>query len=729
MFSWASGKLSQLSETATGQFERVAQKVAPPPTDPLGRFVYACQQGDEQAAIGCTHEFQCHDLAHFVVNNVKGHTTLHVAALHSLPNVIRHLLTSSSGGAVQAVDAAGNTPLHAASSSKKEPAALQVVKMLITEYGASVTVKNSQGQTPYDVAPLNNVRQYLLPLQLQAETQAALDNGGVGLPPGIDLGGLKINNSHLPPPPMGGPPMGAGGPPPGGAAMPPTPTPGTPAGMPPPVGGLPPAQPGMAAPAQPSVSTAVQTEIPTQTATPPPAGIPAPPVMGGGAATATVQPSQASALTTNTSSHSAPSSAPDPSGYARAGYSSAAIASKKFRKPDGFHSSSSDKRLQEKYGHASTTGYASAVPPPPRSGNAVTGPNPFAGGMSALGGGGTSRLPASRYVAVDPLTGQQTIPGAPRSFGAPSGYGQPHQPPPHRSSSMPVAFTPPQPAATYSPAQPAATYSPVAPAYPAPQNLAARSTSAPASGNNYHPQITPTAAANVFATPSPPQGAAASPTAASQAASHVTQPPSSGNSPFVSQQPPGSGNSPFVSQQPPSSGNSPFLTQQPPSSGNSPFLTQQPPSSGNSPFLTQQPPSSGNSPFGQAARESSSTSATELFSRPSEESPRPKSAEEVAPAQTARESSSTNATELFSRPAEESAPKAAEGVAPSGMAPAQAVESPATEAPAPVAGESDDMQEIPLSPDARQPNAAAVATDQPSLYAAIGMPPPPIARK
>ena len=90
--------------------------------------------------------------------------------------------------------------------------------MLIQEYGASAMSKNSQGQTPYDASTVNSVRQWLLPLQLQAETQYALDNGGAGLPPGIDLGGLRVKNLNLPPPPT----FGA------------TPSPGPAGGMPPP---------------------------------------------------------------------------------------------------------------------------------------------------------------------------------------------------------------------------------------------------------------------------------------------------------------------------------------------------------------------------------------------------------------------------------------------------------------------------------------------------------------
>lgn len=61
-------------------------------------------------------------------------------------------------------DQNGNTPLHYAAKYGH----LDLCKHLI-DSGSSVIAKNYQKQTPYDVAESHSVRQYLLPLQLQAE--------------------------------------------------------------------------------------------------------------------------------------------------------------------------------------------------------------------------------------------------------------------------------------------------------------------------------------------------------------------------------------------------------------------------------------------------------------------------------------------------------------------------------------------------------------------------------
>jgi hypothetical protein len=66
------------------------------------------------------------------------------------------------------VDQAGNTPLHYASKYGN----IDICRFLI-ERGASPGRKNSRNETPYDVAGEHHVvRQYLLPLQFQAERSA-----------------------------------------------------------------------------------------------------------------------------------------------------------------------------------------------------------------------------------------------------------------------------------------------------------------------------------------------------------------------------------------------------------------------------------------------------------------------------------------------------------------------------------------------------------------------------
>ena len=184
---------------ASQQFEKLSQTVAPPPADANGRFTYAVQRGDEDGAMACVPEM---DAARAVLNPTKRSYAIHIACLHSMDRLIRLLLTQP-GVDLTFIDTHGNTPLHYATMSTDKARALSTIKMLVTEFKASVIAKNSSGQTPYDLASLDGVRQYLLPLQLQEETRIAIDNGGVGLPPGIDMGGLRISNPVAPPPPMG----------------------------------------------------------------------------------------------------------------------------------------------------------------------------------------------------------------------------------------------------------------------------------------------------------------------------------------------------------------------------------------------------------------------------------------------------------------------------------------------------------------------------------------------
>ena len=435
MFQWAQST-----------FDKLAQTVAPPPEDGVGRFVYCVQRGEEEAAMGCIAGMM--NPNHTLVNATKGQYPIHLACQYSCQRLLL-LLLHQPGMDIQQPDLAGNSPLHYASMSTA-PDALNVVKLLITQWQASVLAKNAKGETPYDVATLNVIRQYLLPIQLQAETQIALDNGGQGLPPGIDLGGLRIQNPAMPPPPtfgggggggpsgtVGGPPFGAASPLPSQTQMmggPPPPTPGT---------HIPPS------PAPPNVPMAHMFGTPSPTdrigSAPAPSSGSAlfsdPPLSHTGHRT--VSSSSSSAL------YSQVTPAPSSSGkqeYSRVGSSSAALGVGKYR-ADGFHSSSSDVSLQKKYGHSSTSQYRTNVAPPPSSGNGSVGAALMAAASSSVspdggGGGGGGPNPFSalgttnrysalssgrgRYVAygqvaapAPAVTGTQPY-GASYSGGAPS---------------------------------------------------------------------------------------------------------------------------------------------------------------------------------------------------------------------------------------------------------------------------------------------------------------------
>jgi hypothetical protein len=128
------------------------------------------------------------------------------------------------GVPVESVDNHGNTPLHYACKYGH----LDICKYLI-ELRASPCRKNNSGETPYDVAgDHHTVRQYMLPLQFQAERSSG--NGGSESSNATGLMGLSSdshynNNGYgqtapqgqqqtygMPPPQYGAPPAYYGAP-------------------------------------------------------------------------------------------------------------------------------------------------------------------------------------------------------------------------------------------------------------------------------------------------------------------------------------------------------------------------------------------------------------------------------------------------------------------------------------------------------------------------------------
>mmetsp|Transcript_6204 Transcript_6204/g.9064 ORF Transcript_6204/g.9064 Transcript_6204/m.9064 type:complete len:435 (+) Transcript_6204:59-1363(+) len=190
MFSWANEQLSKLADTV----------LAPVPENtPSLRFLSACSSGDESTATTCLSELA--SVQDIIGNPSKGMQPIHYAALYGMIGLLTNLLTNY-GVPVDTFDYQGNTALHHACSGKNNP--LQLIQFLVEQHQASVVVKNSQGLTPYDVATGVSIRSYLLPRQLQQETMTALQNGGQGLVPGMDMGGYTLPSSqpshHLPPP-------------------------------------------------------------------------------------------------------------------------------------------------------------------------------------------------------------------------------------------------------------------------------------------------------------------------------------------------------------------------------------------------------------------------------------------------------------------------------------------------------------------------------------------------
>ncbi len=438
MFQWANKQLEKLSET-----------LAPPPSTPAHRYLAAVASHQEDLALSILNDPH-EPLDPYSSLNQKGMNALHAAASHGIVNIIRQLI--GRGVRVDIADYNGWTALHhaSASSSMSAQSALATVKVLVEELGASVVMKDATAQTPYDVGSSQAVRGYLLPKQLQQETQECLDNGGQGLMPGIDMGGMKVNYKNLAPPPVIGTPGGAPPQPsmmnnndPSAALMQPPPVRGinsnfspqppvannynaaaaSPAMMQPmssPIPGhnstsqtaIPPPNNNTvdAQPQQDNQTTSFPEQAPIQTPNQPPQLPNQPPVE-----VSTQPPQQLNQQTSHSSANqvtpaeqppkSNNSTASASSGYALRGgnsnsafvlnESSYASSGRKLYKPDGFHTSSNDKELQAKYGHVENSFETSrklAVPPPPTSGgaNPMASPPPHSGGSnpySAMGAG------------------------------------------------------------------------------------------------------------------------------------------------------------------------------------------------------------------------------------------------------------------------------------------------------------------------------------------------------
>lgn len=126
---------------------------------------------------------------------------IHVACRYNNRYAVEFAL--SRGTNIQLPDQNGNIPLHYAAKYGN----LDMCKFLI-EKGSKTYLKNKQNQTSYDVSENHLIRQYLLPLVLSGEREAA-EASGVPIP-GMDYGfagGVAPYTTYvsapIPPPPIG----------------------------------------------------------------------------------------------------------------------------------------------------------------------------------------------------------------------------------------------------------------------------------------------------------------------------------------------------------------------------------------------------------------------------------------------------------------------------------------------------------------------------------------------
>ena len=113
------------------------------------------------------------------------YSAIHVACRYNNRYALDMLLAR--GTNIHLPDQSGNTPLHYAAKYGH----LDLCKYLI-EKGCQVAYKNKQQQSAYDVAESHLVRQYLLPLFLQADRQ-----DGAPIPPPPMGMGMGMQQSHV----------------------------------------------------------------------------------------------------------------------------------------------------------------------------------------------------------------------------------------------------------------------------------------------------------------------------------------------------------------------------------------------------------------------------------------------------------------------------------------------------------------------------------------------------
>jgi hypothetical protein len=284
-----------------------------------------------------------------------GYGALHVAAKYN--NLFALVLILNKGINVDFPDDQGNTPLHYAAKGGH----VDACKILV-ERNSGILKLNRSRQTAYDAADGHDiVRQYLLPILLDAERQA---NTSAPIQPPAYMNNNSIHTNPQPP----------------SYSQPPTSTP-PPVGMPPPSG--PPSSAGPSGPPLPFHSSGniysryVPYDPHTNQAAPPGAPVSQPPVYpptqaGTGMPPPGAYPQHGAGPPNGMMAPPTGSIAGMGQGSVPTyGQSRAAVeggkAMKKFV-PDGFHTSASDPVLQARYGH---TKQEINVAPPPKFGQQV----------------------------------------------------------------------------------------------------------------------------------------------------------------------------------------------------------------------------------------------------------------------------------------------------------------------------------------------------------------------
>ena len=167
MFSWATQQLDALGVN-TQAIQELVESVAPV-AGPEQRFASALVQGDQATVMYALNSGELNMNA--TLNQSSGSRLIHVASANNSRQVIDYLI--SQNVSVDTFDSQGDVPLHYAAKNGH----IDLVKLFVS-LGASVRIKNARGKMPYDVCERHQyVRQFLLPIQLQAETEEQARNG------------------------------------------------------------------------------------------------------------------------------------------------------------------------------------------------------------------------------------------------------------------------------------------------------------------------------------------------------------------------------------------------------------------------------------------------------------------------------------------------------------------------------------------------------------------------
>ena len=152
------GLTGRLIQTSDALLTKVGDMVAPVQTE-VGQLHLAMRERDWPR----THQLLTSGAinAHALGDHTGG-SALHLAAQHGFGDAAEFLIQSM-GIDSNARDRNGEAPLHFAARAGATP-----VAHLLIQRGADASARSTRGETAYDVAHDLSLRQWLLPIQLQA---------------------------------------------------------------------------------------------------------------------------------------------------------------------------------------------------------------------------------------------------------------------------------------------------------------------------------------------------------------------------------------------------------------------------------------------------------------------------------------------------------------------------------------------------------------------------------